>query len=185
MAALLTRSAWLDFTDFWKKWYFFAQIVFISDFSLQIRNQRPKIDPSAKFQPIWTKDKNIEFRPRTIVKTLMTSYTRGIDDVTKLFNGFERFCARVSSCQVWWWLDHKYSRNIERRGHNVPPLSLYFTKIPQSAVGLKIWKTIEQWFRVISTVLQQFNIVSRTKQTCSAQKILPSGLNHCLLYFFH
>ena len=41
---------------FHKEWPFLAQNVFISDFLFQIRNQRLRIDPSAKFQPNWTKD---------------------------------------------------------------------------------------------------------------------------------
>ena len=58
MAMLLSRSAWAKFLVFLKKWPFFlAQKVFISAFAVQIRNQRNKIDPCAKFQPDWTKDK--------------------------------------------------------------------------------------------------------------------------------
>ena len=46
MAMLPLKSAWPELSDFQK-------IVFISDFFVQI-------DPGAKFQPNWTKDK----RPR-------------------------------------------------------------------------------------------------------------------------
>ena len=80
-----------------------AQIIFISEFLAQIRNQRPKIDPSAKFQPNWTKDEGSRISTSNDSENcLMTSYTRGRDDVIKILNAFERFCARVPSYQVWW-----------------------------------------------------------------------------------
>ena len=40
-----------------KNGLFLTQKAFISAFLVQIRNQRLKIDPCAKFQPDWTKDK--------------------------------------------------------------------------------------------------------------------------------
>ena len=58
MAMFLSRSAWAEFPGFRKKnGLFLAQKVFISAFLVQIRNQRLKIDPRAKFQPDWIKDK--------------------------------------------------------------------------------------------------------------------------------
>ena len=46
-----------NFQFFITKWPFFALKVSISDFLVQIRNQRLKIDPCAEFQPNRTKDK--------------------------------------------------------------------------------------------------------------------------------
>ena len=54
-----------------------AQIVFRSDFLAQIRNQRTKIDPCAKFQSNWTKNKGSRVSTSNDAKNcLMTSYTR-------------------------------------------------------------------------------------------------------------
>ena len=57
MAMLLSRSTWAKLSVFRKNGIFLAQKVFISAFLVQIRNQRLKIDPCAKLQPDWTKDK--------------------------------------------------------------------------------------------------------------------------------
>ena len=58
MATLLSRSAWAKFPAFCKKKLPFSLSKGISiGFLVQIRNQRLKIDPCAKFQPDWTKDK--------------------------------------------------------------------------------------------------------------------------------
>ena len=46
-----------NFQFFVKYGIFLAQKAFISVFLVQIRNQRLKIDPCAKFQPDWTKDR--------------------------------------------------------------------------------------------------------------------------------
>ena len=64
MAMLLSRSTWSKFSGFVKNVLFLAQNLFISNFLVQIRNQRLrlKIDPCAKFQPDWTKDKRIFFQ---------------------------------------------------------------------------------------------------------------------------
>ena len=43
MVTLLLKSIWPKFTDFRKKCHLFSQIVFKSEFSVQIRNQRSKI----------------------------------------------------------------------------------------------------------------------------------------------
>ena len=45
------------------------------------------------------------------------SYRRDSDDVIKIFNDFERFFARVPSCQVWWCLGGK-SRRKKGRGNS-------------------------------------------------------------------
>ena len=85
------------------KWIFFSQIVFISDFSVQIWNQCPKIDPCTKFQPNWTKGKEARIlTSATTENFLMTWYSHHSGDVIKLLNVFERCCLRVPSCQVWW-----------------------------------------------------------------------------------
>ena len=57
MATLLSRSSCAKILVFRKKWHFLLQNVFISDFLARIRNQRLRIDPCAKFQLHWTKDK--------------------------------------------------------------------------------------------------------------------------------
>ena len=81
----------------------FAQNLFISNFLVQIRNQRLKIDPCAKFQPDWTKDKGAQISTRNNTENcLMTSYLLHSDDVSKISVAFERFCPRVLSCQVWY-----------------------------------------------------------------------------------
>ena len=69
MATLSLKSAGPKFTDFLKKWHFFAQIVFISDFSVQI--QRLKLTLEQNFSQIGQKIKGLEFRPRTIAKTTL------------------------------------------------------------------------------------------------------------------
>ena len=60
--------------------FFLAQIVFIPNFLVQIRDQCPKVDPCAKFhQPNWTENKRA--RISTWIDTencLMTSYSRQV-----------------------------------------------------------------------------------------------------------
>ena len=48
MATFSVRSALPKFSGFQKKWPFLRQMAFISDFLVQIRDQRLKIDLSAK-----------------------------------------------------------------------------------------------------------------------------------------
>ena len=55
--ALLSRSAWAKIAVFRKNGSFLLQNVSISDFLARVRNQRVRIDPGAKFQLNWTKDK--------------------------------------------------------------------------------------------------------------------------------
>ena len=63
---------------------FLAQIVLISDILLEIRNQRPKIDPCANFLPNWTKGKGSRISTSNNSQNcMMTSYTRDSDDVIK------------------------------------------------------------------------------------------------------
>ena len=71
---------------------FLAEIVFVSDFVPQNRNQPSKIDPCAKFQPNRAKDKGA--RTSTLNGTencLMTSYLPHSDDVNKILNSSENF----------------------------------------------------------------------------------------------
>ena len=103
MATLLSRSAWAKISVFRKKnGIFFLQNVFISDILARIRNQHLRIDPCAKFQPNWKKDKGTQILTWNDTKnSLMTSYLLPSDDVSKIFMAFERFCPRVPPCQVW------------------------------------------------------------------------------------
>ena len=57
MATLLLKSAWAKFSDFRKEGHFFLAQIVQGCIEVQIRNQHPKIDPCANFQPNWTKDK--------------------------------------------------------------------------------------------------------------------------------
>ena len=103
MATLLSRSAWAKISVFRKKWPFSpSKRTYIGFFLARIRNQRLRIDPCAKFQLHWTKDKGTRILPWNDTKNrLMTSYLPPGDDVSKTFMAFERFCPRVPSCQVW------------------------------------------------------------------------------------
>ena len=102
MAPLLSRSVWAKISVFRKNGIFLLQNVFISDFLPRIQNQRLRIDPCVKFQPHWTKDKTTRFLTWNVSEnSLMTSYFPPSDDVSKIFMIFERFCAKVPSCQVW------------------------------------------------------------------------------------
>ena len=104
MAILLPVSAWAKISVFRKNGIFLLQNVFISDFLAQIRNQCLGIDPCAKFQLNWTKDKGTRILTWNDTKNaLMTSYLPPGDDVSTIFMAFERFCPRVRipSCQVW------------------------------------------------------------------------------------
>ena len=102
MATILSSSAWGKIIVFHKEWPFSPSNVFISEFLDRIRNQRLRIDPCAKFQLHWTKDKGTRILIWNNTKNgLMTSYLPLVDDVSKLFIDFERFCPRVPSCQVW------------------------------------------------------------------------------------
>ena len=58
MATLLSRSTWAKISVFCKKWHFSpSKRIYIGLFLARIRNQRLRIDPPAKFQLNWTKDK--------------------------------------------------------------------------------------------------------------------------------
>ena len=111
MATLLSRSTWAKFSVFLKNDLFLLQNVFISDFLARIRNQRFRIDPHAKFQLYWTKDKGTRIFTRNNTKNgLIKSYLPPSDDVSKLFTAFGRFCLRVPSCQVGPQIKEKQRR---------------------------------------------------------------------------
>ena len=57
MATLLSRSTWAKFPGFRSTWPFSRSEGIHIGLLVQIRNQRLKIDPCAKFQPDWIKDK--------------------------------------------------------------------------------------------------------------------------------
>ena len=90
-----------------QKFQFFVKITFFSCktysyriFLARIRNQCLRIDPCAKFQLHWTKDKGTRILTWNDTKnSLMTSYLPPGDDVSKFFKAFEGFCPRVPSCQ--------------------------------------------------------------------------------------
>ena len=87
---------------FLKNLIFLLQKVFISNVLARIRNQRLRLDPRAKFQLNWTKDKGTQILTWNNTKNgLMTSYLPPSDGVSKIFMAFEEFCPRVPSCQVW------------------------------------------------------------------------------------
>ena len=109
---------------FRKKGLFLLRNVFISDFLARIRNQRLRIDPCAKFQLHWTKDKGTRILTWNDTKNgLMTSCLPPGDEIRKIFMAFERYCLRVPSCQVWlYWTTNKGETEGE---HNVPPPPAY------------------------------------------------------------
>ena len=74
MAILFLKSARPKFLILEKKNdLFVAQIVLISDFSVKIRNQLPRINRCTKFQPNWIKDKDSRILTlKDIVKCSMT-----------------------------------------------------------------------------------------------------------------
>ena len=74
---------------FVKKRIFLLRNVFISDFLAPIRNQRLRIDPCAKVQLNWTKDKGIQILTWNDTKnSLMTSYLPLSNNISKIFTAF-------------------------------------------------------------------------------------------------
>ena len=133
MATLLLRSAWAKISvfQFFVMAFFSFKTYLISDFLARIRDQRLRIDPCAKFQLHWTKDKGTRILTWNDTKNgLMTSYLPPSDDVRKIFMTVERLCPSVPSCQVWLQLGHKQRRN--RGGHNMPLQPIWFQKTPAS-----------------------------------------------------
>ena len=103
MAMLLSRSTLAKFPVFRKKWPFIrSKGIHIGFFSSNSKSA-PQIDPCAKFQPDWTKDKgSLNFDLEWYRKLLDDAYLPHSDDVSKIITDFERFCSRVPSCQFWW-----------------------------------------------------------------------------------
>ena len=91
MATLLSRSAWAKISLFRKKWHFsLSKRIYI--LLVRIRNQRLRIDPCAKFQLNWTKDKSTRILTWNDIKnSLMTSYLPPSDDVSKNFMALRDF----------------------------------------------------------------------------------------------
>ena len=98
MATLLSQSTWAKISVFRKEWPFSPSNLFISDFLAGIQNQRLRIDPCAKFQLHWTKDKRTRILTWKNTKNgLMASYLPPGDDVSKIFMPFEKVCPKVQS----------------------------------------------------------------------------------------
>ena len=106
---------------------FLAQKVFISAFLVQIRNQRLKIDPCAKFQPDWTKDKgssifDLEQYRKLLDDVILNLIVMTSEKLLPILRGFvPEYHHVMFGCN---WTTNKEKTDI------VPP-SLYFTKIPQ------------------------------------------------------
>ena len=97
MATLLSRSTCAKFSVFRKRWHFSRSNVFVSDFSVQIRNQRLKIDACARFQPDWTKDKGAQVLTWNDTENcLMASYLPHSDDVSKILRLLRDFLPEYS-----------------------------------------------------------------------------------------
>ena len=85
MATLLSRSAWAEISVFRRKWHFSPSKRIYIVFLYRIRSLRLRIDPCAKFQRNWTKDKGTRILTWNDTKNgLMTSYLPPSDDVSKL-----------------------------------------------------------------------------------------------------
>ena len=81
------------FQFFVKKWTFSPSKRIYVGFLARIRNQRLGIDPCAKFQLHWAKDKGTRILTCNDTRNgLITSYLPPDDDVSKIFMAFERFC---------------------------------------------------------------------------------------------
>ena len=85
---------------------FFVKMAFWYSYQLFSSNSKSEpqnIDPCAKFQPDWTKDKgSSNFDWNDTENCLTTSYLPHSDDVSKIIIDFDRFCSRVPSYKVWW-----------------------------------------------------------------------------------
>ena len=85
MPTLLSRSAWAKISVFRKKWPFSPSKRIYIGLLARIRNQRLGIDPCAKFQLHWTKDKGTRILTWNDTKNgLMTSYLPSSNDVSKI-----------------------------------------------------------------------------------------------------
>ena len=97
---------------FVKNLIFLLQNVFVSNFLSRIRNQRLRIDPCAKFQLNWTKDKETRILTWNNNKNgLMTSYLPPSDDVSKFLWLLRDFVPEYYHAKFGCNLDHKERRN--------------------------------------------------------------------------
>ena len=103
MTTLLSRSALAKISVFRKKWHFSpSKHIYIGCFGLEFQISASELTPVPNFSSIGQKIRELEFLNWNDTKnSLMTSYLPSIDDVSKLFMDFERFCPRLPSCQVW------------------------------------------------------------------------------------
>ena len=88
----LSRSAWAKISVFRTKWPFSPSERIYIGLLARIRNQRLGIDPCAKFQLHWSKDKGTRILTwHDTKKGLMTSYLPFSDDVSKIFMALKDF----------------------------------------------------------------------------------------------
>ena len=122
------------FEFFIKNGLFLLQNMLISDFLARIQNQRLKIDPCAKFQLHWIKDKRTRILTWNDTKNgLMMSYLPPGDGVSKFLWFLRDFVPEYHHAKFGCnWTTNK--GETEGRGHNVP-LSLYGSKRPQPEKG--------------------------------------------------
>ena len=99
-------------------------MVFKSEFLAQIRNQGPKIDPCAKFQPNWTKDKGSRILTSDNSENyFMTSHRRDGDVVIKVLLLLRDFVPEYHRAKFGGdWTTHRQTGNIGGGGggDNVP-----------------------------------------------------------------
>ena len=123
-----------------QKWYFSPSKCLHIGFLASIRNQRLKINPCAKFQFNWTKDKGTRILTwNDTTNGLMKSYLPPSDDVNKCLWHVRDFVTEYHHAKFGCnWTTNK-GETVE--GHNVPPPppaymvpkdpSLYGSKRPQ------------------------------------------------------
>ena len=136
MATLLSRTAWAKISVFRKKMAFFFSFKTYLYRMARIRNQRLRIDPCAKFQLHWTKDKGTWILTWNDTKNgLMTSYLPPSDDVSKIFYGFWEIFSRSTTMPSLVVIRSQIKE--KQRGHNVPSQPIWFQKTP-AWIGLTL-----------------------------------------------
>ena len=119
------------FKFFVKDGLFLLQNVFISDFLARIRNQHLRIDPCAKFQLHWTRNKGTRILTWNDTKNgLMMSYLPPSDDVSKNFMAFESQILSQSTIMPSLVVIGPQIKEKQRGGR-----SLYFSKGPKPEQG--------------------------------------------------
>ena len=121
MATLLLKSTWPKFSDFLKKWHFSrSNCIYTRFFSPSSKLAPQCIDPWAKFQPNWTKDKGSRIlTSNNNGNCLMTSYIFDRDDVIKIFMFLSQSTIMPSLVVIGPQIKEK---------HMGPPYSLYFNQ---------------------------------------------------------